>query len=124
MTEQSAPLKPLYVTTVTCATLAAVYGLAGMEPSPLPLLFISVGPLISVVLWLQNDARLHRFATVHDWGLLAYLLWPVLVPWYVFKTRGTQAWRMSLALLGAVFAPIAIFAAAAVWHVVLGGRFR
>lgn len=123
MTEQ-APLKAVYVTTVTCATLAAVYGLAGVEPSPLPRLFISLGPLISVVLWLQNDARLRRFATVHDWGLLAYLLWPVLVPWYVFKTRGTKGWRMTLGLLGAVFVPMVIFGAAFVWHAVLRGRVR
>jgi hypothetical protein len=124
MTEQSASLKSVYVTMATCATFAAAYGLAGLELSPLPILFITAGPLVSVVIWLQNDARLRRFATVHDWGLLAYVLWPVLVPWYVFKTRGTRAWRMSLGLLAAVLAPSVVFAVGRVWHVVLGGRVR
>jgi hypothetical protein len=122
MTELSASLKPVYVTTVTCATVAAVYGLAGVEPSTVPTLVLSAGPLISVVLWLQNDARLRHFATVHDWGLLAYLFWPALVPWYLIKTRGPGAWRMALGLLGAVVAPLILPAAADMWHMILVGR--
>jgi hypothetical protein len=121
MIEQSASLKPVYVTTTTCGVLAAVYGIAGLRPSALPLLFINLAPLVSVVLWLQNDARIRRVSTVHDWGLLAYLFWPVLVPWYVLRTRGRRAWAMAVWLIGAVVAPLVLLAMAAFWHRVFFG---
>src|ERR1041384_4299251 len=116
MTERSAPLKSVYVTTATCGAIAAAYGLAGVRPSAIPTLFISVAPLISVALWLETDARLRHFSGVHDWGLFVLLLWPVLVPWYVVTTRGPKAWRMAAGFLGAaVAAPVFMFAAT-VWH--------
>jgi hypothetical protein len=116
MTEPSTPLKSVFVTTVAACTVGVIYGLAGVRPSPLPALFLAFAPLISVILWVQNDARLHRLATIHDLGFFAYLLWPVLVPWYVFKTRGARAWSLALLLLAAVVAPLILVVAAALWH--------
>src|SRR5712691_10352219 len=122
VTAQAASLKPIYVTTATCGTLAAVYGLAGLRPSPLPLLFINLGPLISVILWLQNDARVRHVSTVHDFGFFAYLVWPVFVPWYVIKTRGAQAWGMGGWLLGAIVAPLLLRIMGGVWHIIFFGK--
>src|SRR5438309_354548 len=106
MTEPSAPLKSVFVTTVAASTVAVIYGLMGVQPSPLPALFLAFAPLISVIFWVQSDARFHRLATIQDLGFFVYLLWPVLVPWYVIKTRGTRAWTLALLLLGAVVAPL------------------
>ncbi len=116
MTQSSAPLKSVFVATVAASTIAVTYGLVGMHPSPLPALFMAFAPLISVIFWVQNDARFHRLAAIQDLGLFVYLLWPVLVPWYVIKTRGARAWTLALLLVAAVFAPLVLALAAAFWH--------
>jgi hypothetical protein len=124
MTQSSAPLKSVFVTTVATSTVAVIYGLLGVHPSPLPALIMAFAPLISVIVWVQSDARFHRFATIQDLGLFVYLLWPVVLPWYVIKTRGARAWTLALLLVGAVFAPRVFALAGALWHdvarVVLG----
>src|SRR5438034_10993825 len=63
MTEPSAPLKSVFVTTVAASSVAVIYGLVGVQPSPLPTLFLTFAPLISVIFWVQSDARFHRLAT-------------------------------------------------------------
>ena len=113
MSEQApVSLRPVIITTAVASCFAAAYGFMTpwnptLEPSALVALFLSVGPLISVVIWVQNDAQARRIATVQDWGLFVYLLFPVMVPRHVFLTRGRGAWRLALALVAAVFAPIA-----------------
>ncbi len=116
MTSPSTPLKPVYITTVACAALGAIYGIFGIHPSLLPVLFITLAPLISVVFWVQNDARLYRLSTIQDFGLFVYLLWPVLVPWYVIKTRGVRAWTLIFLLLAAIVAPLVLTLFAAFFH--------
>src|SRR5256885_15014036 len=115
MTELSAPLKSVFVTTVAASTVAVIYGLMGVQPSPLPALFLAFAPLISVIFWVQSDARFHRLATIQDLGFFVYLLWPVLGPWDVIKTRGTRAWGLGLFLLAAGGAPLILGFAAVLW---------
>lgn len=116
MSQLSTPLKPVYVTTVTSSALGAAYGFLGIEPSALPELFIRLASLVSVVLWVEDDARLRQFSSIQDWGMFVFLFWPLLVPWYVFKTRGTRAWTLALVLLGAAVAPGVENGMAALWR--------
>ena len=90
----AAPLRPLYITSGAAAAIAMIYAAMAVEPSGLPALFVSFAPIVSLVMWLRADARLRRISMVFDWGLLALLTWPVLVPWYVFSTRGRAGWRL------------------------------
>ena len=116
MTTPSTPLKPVYITTVACCAIGATYGVFGIPPSLLPVLFITLAPVISVVFWVQNDARLYRLSTIQDFGLFVYLLWPALVPWYVINTRGVRAWTLILILLAAIVAPLVVTLFAALLH--------
>jgi hypothetical protein len=124
MTTEAASLKPVFVTTAAAGTIAALYGLLGVHPSAVPQLFFLLAPLVSVVFWTQNDARSRRTGMIQDWGLFIYLLWPVLVPAYVFKTRSWRAWRFALGLIGAVLAPTLILVCALVWHGILARLVR
>ena len=71
----------------------AVYGAAQVETSPVVALFVSGAPLLVVILWL---ARSTGTGAVRDWGEFLFLAWPVVIPWYAFKTRGRSGWRLAL----------------------------
>ena len=89
---------------VFCSLGAAVYTATQSEPAPVVELFFSGGPLLAVILWLQQDARRTAVGSVQDWGYFLLLAWPVVIPWYAFKTRGPAGWRLTLELFGLILA--------------------
>lgn len=52
--------------------------------------------------WLTHDSRQHLFKGICDLGLWLFIAWPVLLPYYLFKTRGWRA-LLTLLLFGTVF---------------------
>jgi hypothetical protein len=89
---------------------AGLYAATQIEPSPVVVLFITSGPLLAVILWLQKDARRTGVGAVHDWGFFLALAWPVVIPWYAFKTPGHSGWRLTLGLFGLIAAAYVAFA--------------
>jgi PadR family transcriptional regulator len=81
------PLRTARLTALFCSLAAALYGASQIEPSPVVGLFLSAGPLIAVILWLQKDARRSGVGAVQDWGLFLWFAWPIVIPWYACKTR-------------------------------------
>src|SRR5438132_1590647 len=111
--EGGVPLESVYITAALCSAVAALYTLAQIEPSPLVILFVAFAPPLAVIRWLQRDARSARLSLVHDWGLFMWLAWPVLLPWYAFKTRGRRGWLLIIKLVALICAPwLASFATA------------
>jgi hypothetical protein len=80
----------------------AIYAATQVEPSAVVGLFLSSGPLLAVILWLQKDAQRTGVGGVQDWGYFLLLAWPILIPWYAFKTRGRAGWVLSLGLLALI----------------------
>ena len=91
-------LRVAIYTSVVCSVAAAIYTLADLEPSPVIALAFMFAPLITVILWLQKDAQRTGIGGLLDWGLFIWFFWPVVVPWYVFKSRGRTGWRLLLGL--------------------------
>jgi hypothetical protein len=89
---------------VFCSLAAGAYAATQSEPSPIVGLFLSGGPLLAVILWLQKDARRTGVGAVQDWGYFLWLAWPVLIPWYAFRTRGRSGWRLTAGLFGLILA--------------------
>jgi len=99
-------LRTAKIVAAFCALASAVYAVADADPSPIVALFLTGGPLILVILWLQHDASRTGIAAVHDLGLFLWLAWPFMIPWYVWKTRSWAGWRLCfglLALIGAAY---------------------
>ena len=92
-------------TAVFCSMTAAVYTLAEIEPSPMVVLFWTFGPVLAVILWLQKDGQRTGVGAVQDWGFFAWLAWPVVIPWYAFKSRGRTGWRLLLGLIALISSP-------------------
>jgi hypothetical protein len=115
-------LRVAKLTAVFCSFAAAMYAATQSEPSPAIAFFLSGGPLLAVVIWLQKDAQRTGVGTVQDWGYFLVLAWPVVIPWYAFKTRGRSGWRLTLNLFGLVAAAyISWFVTSLlVWYVEVG----
>ena len=86
-----------------CSLTAAAYAATQVDPSPIVVLMLSGGPLLAVILWLQKDARRTGVGAVQDWGYFLVLAWPVVIPWYAFKTRGRQGWRLTAGLFSLIW---------------------
>jgi len=95
-------LKTAKIIASFCAFTALVYGTLQVEPSSLMALFFLFAPGFAVVLWLQQDAKRNKIGAVVDFGFFVLILWPILMPWYVFKTRGRAGWRLLLGLFALI----------------------
>ena len=98
-------LRVAIATAVFCSMISALYTLAEIEPSPTVVLFWTFGPVLAVILWLQKDAQRTGVGAVQDWGFFLWLAWPVVIPWYAFKSRGRTGWRLLLGLIALISSP-------------------
>lgn len=81
---------------------AALYAATQAEPAPIVGLFLSFGPLLAVILWVQKDAGRTGVGEVLDLGYFLLLAWPAVIPWYAFKTRGRAGWALLLGVVGLI----------------------
>ena len=95
-------LRTAKVTSLFCAVASALYVAADAEPSQIVVLFFSAAPLFAVILWLERDAHRTGVGAVHDLGFLLWFGWPVVIPWYSWKTRGPRGWRLCLGLFALI----------------------
>lgn len=86
------------VTGIFCGLASAGYAAMQVEPLPAVTLFLSFAPLLTIIMGLQKDAKRVGVPQILDLGLFLWLAWPVMFPWYAFKTRGRAGWRLSLGL--------------------------
>jgi hypothetical protein len=90
-----------------CGVMGACYGFAGVEPGSAVTLGFRFVPFLAVAFWFELDARrARRMPVAHDYGMLAWAIWPVYLPWYAIRTRGRAAgWRLAGKLLLVMIAP-------------------
>ena len=86
------------ITGIFCGLASAGYAAMQIEPFPAVTLFLSFAPLLTIILWLQKDAKRIGVPQILDLGLFLWLAWPIMLPWYAFKTRGRAGWSLSLGL--------------------------
>jgi hypothetical protein len=101
----TASLKTLVGTVLVCAPFVIVYGFLGIPPHPFIHLVVSLAPLVAAISWLKADARARHVPLVHDMGLFLWIAWPVLIPWYAFKTRGRHGLPLALLVMLAIITP-------------------
>ena len=114
---------------LVCSVVAAIYAAVELEPSSVIVLILTAGPLFAVILWLQKDARRTDVAGL-DWGLFLWIAWPVVIPWYAWRTRGRAGWRLGLGLMALILSPYVTGAIVpwmvygvhyAIWYLEAGG---
>ncbi|MDT4966886.1 MAG: hypothetical protein QOJ64_1623 [Acidobacteriota bacterium] len=51
--------------------------------------------------WLRTDSRKRGVASVYDMGLFLFIAWPLVLPYYLVKTRGAKGLVAVVAFVGA-----------------------
>ena len=101
-----APLLYLFVVITQFAYgayLGAQFEFLGAQfefPAAATLLF-TVGLLWAVGWWLRTDRRRRGVLSVYDLGFFLYLAWPIVMPYYLIKTRGAKGLLVMLGFVAA-----------------------
>ena len=78
----------LLVFIVTIQTIEGFYAVYGFEP---PGAFVLLRHIIWFWLigdWFMKDSKKHKVNWAFDMGFFLLMSWPILIPFYLFKTRG------------------------------------
>ena len=93
---------PLLYTLVVITQFAYGAYVGAQLEFPGAVTFLStIGLLWGVGWWLRTDSRRRGVLPVYDLGFFLYLAWPLVMPYYLVKTRGVKG---LLAILGFVVA--------------------
>jgi hypothetical protein len=99
-------LERMLAPTVVLWFYALVYGIAwslGLERGTMPRQFelaASVALPLVLASWVLTDARKRGRGLCYDYGSFVYFAWAVLVPVYLFQTRGVRAFLTLLCFAG------------------------
>jgi hypothetical protein len=61
--------------------------------------------LVLSIMWVYADAKERSFHKPFDFGFIAYVLWPVVFPWYLITTRGVEGLVLFMGFLMIWFGP-------------------
>ena len=74
-----------------------------METPPAYTLLHWAAQLWIIGWWLRTDSRKRRVASVYDMGLFLCIAWPIVMPYYLVKTRGAKGLLVILGFIAAYF---------------------
>lgn len=84
------PAPLLYSFVVITQLAQGAYFGAQLEFPEAGTLLFGIGILWAVGWWLLSDSRRRGGLSVYDPGFFLYLAWPVVMPYYLIKTRGAK----------------------------------
>ena len=87
----ASPAGLLYLFLLLTQPINGLYDASQVEVPGLYRLLYVLGFIWVIGWWLQQDSRRHGFKWVYDLGLFLYIAWPIILPYYLFKTRGLKA---------------------------------
>jgi hypothetical protein len=65
----------------------------------------SVAYALFIALWAANDEKIEDLYQSYEYLYVALLLWPIFLPYYLFKTRGMDGVLMSFGILSIYLLP-------------------
>jgi|SRR6266566_4532692 len=94
------PAPLLYSFVVITQFVLGVYLGAQLEPPGAFTLLHWIVLLWVIGWWLLADSRKRGIASVYDMGFFLYIAWPLVMPYYLVKTRGAKGLLIILAFVG------------------------
>lgn len=86
----ASPTALVYVLTIIAQLATGIYLAGDVEPPPAFTLLYALSFLWVMGWWLLKDSKLRSVSSVLDMGLFLYIAWPVVMPYYLIKTRGLR----------------------------------
>jgi hypothetical protein len=84
------PAPLLYTFVVITQFAYGAYLGAQLQVPPSISLIYAIGILWGVGWWLRTDSHRLGVLSVYDLGFFLYLAWPIVMPYYLLKTRGAR----------------------------------
>ena len=94
------PTALLYIYLVLTQIAQGVYFASKIELPGAFTLIYPLGLLWIVGWWMLTDSRKRGVAWVYDMGLFLNIAWPLIMPYYLLKTRGAKGLLLILAFIG------------------------
>ena len=93
------PTALLYIYLIITQLARGVYLGREVEPPPAFTLMFSAGLLWIVGWWLLTDSRKRNIPWVYDFGFFLSIAWPLIMPYYLLKTRRAKGLLLILAVI-------------------------
>src|SRR5438128_933380 len=107
----------LWLCSWACAVSWAVPFAFGREMSVVAAVASRFAFPIILSSWVASDARARCQSLYYDFDTFIFFAWPVVLPYYLFRTRGVRAFLTLLGFAGILFAAVAF--AVAVYGILL-----
>jgi len=101
------PLKsliPLFLLTAIFALGVSLLAFRGRNPSESTQLLWKFAFSLILVCWVRVDVRAQRYSAPFDFDAFVFFGWPLVVPYYLYRTRGGRGflfgagiWALNLA---------------------------
>lgn len=102
------PTALLYIYVTLTQVAHGIYSASELEAPPAFTLMSSAGLLWIVGWWLLTDSRKRGVAWVYDIGFFLSIAWPLIMPYYLLKTRGAKGLLLIFAFIGTYIAASAV----------------
>ena len=86
----TSPTGLLYLFLVLTQLATGAYAVSGIEPPPSFTLIYIFGFLWIIGFWLRADIRKRGVNWIFDMGFFLYIAWPLILPYYLLKSRGAK----------------------------------
>jgi len=90
----------LYLFLIITQFMIGVYLAIGREQPPIFALLYFFAFLWIIGWWLRDDAKRREIRWIYDSGFLLYVAWPLVMPYYLLKSRGGKGLIVVLAFIG------------------------
>jgi len=107
----ASPTAWLYIYLTIVQIVSGFYLAGSIKPPPSFALLYTFGLFWGISWWLLKDSRKRGVGWVLDMGLFLYIAWPLIVPYYLLKTRGVKGLLVILVFIG-VYLMAALFGVA------------
>lgn len=101
-------LIPLFLLTAISAVGLFLLAARGRHPSDSTQLLSLFVFRLMLGYWVMVDARAQRYRPSFDFGAFLFFAWPLVLPYYLYRTRGPRGLLFSAAILALAVAPEAV----------------
>jgi hypothetical protein len=100
LSQITSPTASIYVFVIITQFVSGIYLASELEPPPIFTLLYALGLLWVIGWWLLRDSRKRGVQWAFDMGLFLYIAWPLIMPYYLLKTRGAKGLLVILGFVG------------------------